>query len=37
LANGDRSVGKIANWQTLCKIALLRFPTFCHNYATTAQ
>jgi hypothetical protein len=37
LTSGDRPVGKIANEQTLCKIALLSFFVFCHNNATTAQ
>jgi hypothetical protein len=37
LANGDRSVDKIANGHTIYKIALLRFFVLCHNCATTAQ
>jgi hypothetical protein len=31
LTNGDRAGAKIANEQTLCKIALLRPVVYCHN------
>jgi hypothetical protein len=37
LANGDRSVGKIANEQTLRKVEFLRLVVFCHNQATDSQ
>jgi hypothetical protein len=37
LTSDDRSVVKIANVQTLCKVEFPSFFCFCHNHVTTAQ